>query len=230
MGVAQTPRTDGVSSSGSKRPRSRLRPWLVALAVVVAVAFGVVWDSEYYSVKDLFFPRRFETVVPGALYRSGQIAGRIVEPVLAEHGVKVVVDLTELLPDSSDQAAEQRAVDRLGIEYHRFPLRGSGVGSDENYAAAVETIARARAAKRPVLVHCGAGDKRTGGVLAAYELLVDRATADRAVDELARCSKHNIASATVVEFLNGHLDVISAILRRDGFAVASSFPHLSRGG
>jgi protein-tyrosine phosphatase len=215
----------------TRRRRRRAIGSAVAL-VLLAATYVLVWDSEYCSIKDHLFPRRFATVLPGELFRSGQIDPRLIENVLSEHRIAVVVDLTSAVADSPEQSAERRAVDHLGVEYHRFPLKGDGTGDVGNYAAAVATIARAEQSARPVLVHCAAGDKRSGGVTAAYLLLCKGATADEAMDAIGLFNKGHVASSTVVDYLNAHLAEIAATLRESGVAVASTQlpPRLVGGG
>lgn len=232
MGLDRRSQSDFESPDVRVRRPAWRRP-RVLVPVALAVSFlGAAWDSEYFSIRDYLFPRRFETVVPGALYRSGQIAARLIEPVLTEKGIKVVVDLNDDLPDSDEQVAEQRAVAKLGIDYHKFPLSGDGTGDVDSYVDAVATIARAQASARPVLVHCAAGDKRSGGVLATYLLLVKGATATDAVAEIGRCSRGHVASSTVLDFLNVNLDVIAARLEQDGIALHATrpLPRLTGGG
>jgi protein tyrosine/serine phosphatase len=206
---------------------------LLGVAALVAGALYVlVWDSEYCSIKDHLVPRRFATVVPGELFRSGQIDAGLIEKVLEQNGIRVVVDLTGAVPDSPEQSAEQHAVENLGIEYHRIPLHGDGTGDVALYSDAVATIARARQTSRPVLVHCSAGDKRSGGVVAAYLLLCKGASAEQAMAEIGHFNKGHVASATVVAYLNAHLGEIAATLQHEGLAVASAHapPRLVGGG
>lgn len=213
--------------------RNWKRPAVLSLLAVVAVAtYILVWDSEYCSIKDHLVPRRFATVVPGELFRSGQIDAGLIEKVLEQNGIKVVVDLTGAVPDSPEQSAERRAVETLGIEYHRIPLHGDGTGDVANYSDAVATIARAQQSSRPVLVHCSAGDKRSGGVVAAYLLLCKGASAEQAMAEIGHFNKGHVASSTVVAYLNAHLEEIAAALRAGGLIVASAQapPRLVGGG
>jgi protein-tyrosine phosphatase len=220
-------RTPG-SSSGRRR-----RIALVAVALVVAVVgVRMAWDSEYCSVRDLLIPRSFEAVIPGALYRSGQISPHLIGRVLAEHHIAVVVDLSNPVSNSDEQTAEQAAAARLGVEYHRFPLRGDGTGDVHNYVDAIATIERAARRAQPVLVHCVAGDKRSGGVVAAYLLLFRGATADEAMEQIGLCNKGHVASCTVVAYLNAHLREIADELQCSGFdgTATHTLPILVGGG
>ena len=205
---------------------------LLLLSLVAAAAVVFTWDTEYCSIKDHFVPRRFAAVVPGELFRSGQIDPGLIERVLANHKIEVVVDLTAAVADSPDQSAEKSAVDHLGVEYHRLPLRGDGTGDVARFSEAVAIVARAQAAARPVLVHCQAGDKRSGGVVAAYLLLCRGASASAAMEEIGRFNQKHVASSTVVDYLNTHLAEVAATLRAGGLAVAADdeVPRLVGGG
>jgi protein-tyrosine phosphatase len=218
------------SASFSNRPpgfaRGRRR-WIALLAVALAVAavgVRIVWDSGYCSIRDLLLPRSFEAVIPGALYRSGQISPHLIGRVLAEHHIAVVVDLSNPVSNSDEQAAEFAAATRLGVEYHRFPLRGDGTGDVHNYVDAIATIERAERRGQPVLVHCVAGDKRSGGVVAAWLLLFRGATADEAMNQIGLCNTGHVASCTVVAYLNAHLREIADELQCSGFDFTANHP------
>ena len=209
----------------TKAPGRRRRFLLrVALPTTLTIAaLGIAWDSGWCSIRDRFLPRRFVAVIPGQLYRSGWIDARLVEDVLRDHGIGLVVDLTADAadsPDSPERAAERSAVRRLGIDYRSCPLRGDGTGDVEEYANAVAAIAHAQARGLPVLVHCAAGDKRSGGVVAAFLLLVGGATTDVARGEIGRFSKRGVPSETVLHYLDDHLAEIAERVRDEGCALA----------
>lgn len=209
------------------RPRvsSRRRKLLLRVVlpvVVLAGVFAVTWDTGYCSIRDRFLPRRFIEVVPHLLFRSGWIDARLVEDVLRDHEIGLVVDLTDETCDSPERQAEQRAVERLGIAYRCCPLKGDGTGDVQQYAHAVAAIAHAQALGRPVLVHCAAGDKRSGGVVAAYLLLVRGAPVATALAEIGRFTRHGVPSETVTRYLDDHLAEIAAHLRDEGVLLA---PH-----
>lgn len=165
---------------GPERVRRRLRLWALMLGLVAAGVIGA-WKA---GLDKRFVPKRFGTVVPGAVYRSGQISRPLIERVLVKRRIAAIVDLNGRDRRDVDQQAELAAAKRLGIPVYRFPCRGDARGDIRQYAAVIETIQRCRRGKRPVLVHCRAGVKRTGTAIAFFRLLVQRWPAERVLDEM----------------------------------------------
>lgn len=130
--------------------------------------------------------KRWGVVEPGLVYRSGRLPLNRAQAVLAENRICVLIDLTEPSPENRFQPKEREAAAALGIEYYNFPLRGDGTGDIKNYALAIATLHQARASGKTVLIHCAAGAQRTGGVVAAYRVLVEGRSPEAARAELER--------------------------------------------
>jgi hypothetical protein len=200
-----------LESTAMRPNRHRLLYFAVAL---IGAALGA-WVWEAASVKDQIFPRRFVEVRPGLLYRSGEIAPRLVEGVLRENRIDLVI---ALLHDADRPAAiaERDAARALGIERIVIPLRGNGTGRIDRFAGAVAALAQARKDGRTVLVHCGAGARRAGAVVAAYLLLVEGASADVAWREISRFGADSLPRSALLPFWNERLDDIAARLVEEG--------------
>ena len=186
--------------------KRRLRRLAVAAAVLGAAIY--VWDE---FLKYRLIAKRFGVVVPGLVYRSGQISKWVIGDVLDRHGIEVVIDLQGADPQDQHQQAEIEAIERRGIALERFPMSGDGTGEPEVYAEAVAVLARAAAQGRPVLVHCGAGAKRTGGVVVLYRVLIQRQSVQAAYRELSRYGWRS-NNPTLLRFLNSHMDEIAELL------------------
>ncbi len=194
-------------SHGSARPL-----WRRGLAAGVALALIVGAAGFWSDVRDQLVPKRWVEIEPGRLFRSGQLSARLVGDVLAEQRVGVVVDLTHPDADDADQRAEARAIQALGIQHVRLPLDGSGTGDVRHYAGAIAAIARARSLGTPVLVHCAAGARRTGGVIATYQLLVAGARSERAYAELDRYGRTPVAETPLLAYLNDNMGTVAGLL------------------
>jgi protein-tyrosine phosphatase len=196
----------------------------VALAAgLTAVGAGIgVWDAVKYR----FIPKRFGVVVPGEVYRSGQISRWQFEPTVRKYDIDAVIDLNGIDPADPDQAAEIASYERTGVEHHRFQLRGDGTGSVENYVEAVATLAECRRDGKTVLVHCHAGTQRTGSVVAAYRVLVLGQSPREAYAELSRYGWNAKTDGVLLEYLNTNLRQVAEELARRGLVgrVPDPFP------
>lgn len=184
--------------------------------LLIAVA-AWAWNSSPINLRDRLFPKHLVEVYPDWLYRSGQISPGLIRSTLHRLEIDVVLDLSfDKGGTDAGQIEEQRSVRELGIERVNYPLGGSGTGAVESYVGAVSAIARAEREGRRILVHCRAGDRRTAGVIAAYQLLVRGEPPERAYIELQRFSKKPVARSRIVEYLDRHLDDIGAALLARG--------------
>ena len=199
------------------RDRGRAR-WAAAGACVVAVAlFCWAWGSSPINLRERIFAKNLAEVEGGWLFRSGQIRPNLIEGTLRDLKIDVIVDLThDLGGNDASQNAERAATEKLGIEVHRFPMNGSGIGSVENYVGAIGEIARAGREGKHVLVHCRAGDRRTGGVLFAYQYFVKGESDAVAREEMERFNPHRGGETNLTRFLDENLDAIGQGLLEAG--------------
>lgn len=194
----------------AKSPR-KLRGW--HLLVVLLVVAGIVGWAEY---RHEFFPKRFGVVEQGKLYRSGQISPRLIKSTLQNNHIKVVVDLTGPLPDDPAQKAEVAAAAELGIVHKRYPLGGDGTGDINQYIAALTDIHDSLKEHKPVLVHCSAGAQRTGGVVAAYRMLVQNWSPQQAQQEMTRYGWNPVKDRILTQYLNEHMQTLAEELKQKG--------------
>jgi len=191
-------------------PRKSNGRLLLTIGVVIAVIGGGFWVWEGV-LEDRLIAKRFGVVVPGSIYRSGQLSPAMVRKTLVKHDIDLVVHLGVHDPENEAHVAEQAAVESLGIERRLYPLRGDGTGDIENYALAIAAIVEARDAGRRVLVHCAAGSYRTGGVVASYRMLLEGMPPADAWAEMEDYS-WNSDIPILPEYLNRHMAELTAKL------------------
>ena len=210
--AVQTPGIDEEASATRQRWRSNVFR-LTVLAVGASAVSLLIWDQV---LKYRFIAKRWGVVVPGKIYRSGQISKWVIEDQLKEYGIEVIVDLTGLDPRDEHQQAEIRAAQKLGLQLHRFPLRGDGTGKIGHYAAAIGVLADCERRNKPVLVHCAAGAQRTGGVVAAYRVLVRGESPQTAYAELDDYGWDADSDQALLTYLNGHMRELAELLVEQG--------------
>lgn len=181
-------------------------PFSVGFALLLAVGG---WEICKYQI----VPKRFGIVEQDKIFRSGRIAPHLIHKTLQKHGIKVIIDLTE--PDHNNPfcRAEQAAAEELGITCYNFPLVGDGTGNITNYANAIAVLDKSKKEKKPVLVHCAAGVQRTGGVIAAYRLLVEKQPPATACAELTRYGWKSGKNKILLEYLNDHMAELASLLQ-----------------
>lgn len=151
---------------------------ITAFALLVGVGVtGWIWHG-YHA------PRYFSEVEPGLLYRSGQPNGSQFSSVVKRYGIKTVINLR--IPDrmtSDPRAVEEReAAAALGVRFVNIPSSQSP--SPEILRQFFEIVDDL--SSRPVLLHCSAGEVRTGALVAAYRISRCGWTYEQALEEAAR--------------------------------------------
>jgi predicted protein tyrosine phosphatase len=194
-------------------PRHKTR-WLLAAGIVVLVAAGIwVWKDvlEHHLIL-----KRFGVVEQGLIYRSGQLSPPLIKKFLTQRNIRVIIDLTFEDPNDFDQQAEKKTAEELNVRILRYPLRGDGTGDVNNYARAITAIADAEKNKLPVLVHCAAGAQRTGGVIAAYRLLVQKKDPAFVISEMKRYGWKTKGNPELLTYLNSNMAVLARLLKQTG--------------
>jgi protein-tyrosine phosphatase len=200
-GAIEQPSESPQAARPARDARWPRRLFLVICAIAVLTAAGLVaWNN---GVKQYLFPKKFGVVEPGRIYRSGQISARLLGPTLDRYHIAVLIDLSQ--EDTPDARAERKILAQKKIRVLSLPLRGDGVGDPENYVKALTAIIEADHAHQPVLVHCQAGTERTGGVVAAYRILVEGKSEDQAFAEARGYGHSDRENPLLVPFLKEHL-------------------------
>lgn len=188
-------------------PRKLLK---LALILCACIAAGVlIWEE---LLEDRVVAKRFGVVEPGKIYRSGQISSYLIEPVLSDNKIEKVIALNGSDLQKPYLKTEVETAKKLHIDHQVLYLIGDGTGDVEDYAEAVAEIMRCEKAGKPVLVHCAAGAQRTGGVIAAYRMLVQKKTPEEAYQELLQYDWKPHKDQALIDYLNQNLTRLSLLL------------------
>jgi len=198
-----------VQSDAGRMTRRTLFIGLIALT-----ALGIwVWKGV---LEHHLLLKRYGIVEQGKIYRSGQISSNLIHKFLEKRNIKVIVDLTGNDPNDPDQQAEKNSAAELGIEIVKLPLGGKGTGDVNYYARAITAIVQAGRESKPVYVHCAAGTQRTGGVIAAYRLLVQKKDPAFVLDEMKRYGFSPKRNPALIPFINANMPELAVLLKQSG--------------
>lgn len=200
----------GAPVSGTRNPR-RWTKWLCVCVVLGCTAGGVT-----YATRNFWSPKRFGVVVPGLVYRSGQISRWVIGRTLRQNQIKVIVDLTKWEPQNKDQQFETNVSQKLGISHVRCGLNGDGTGELNHFVAALQVLHECEQKKIPVLVHCAAGAQRTGAVVAAYQLLYRGEEPAKIIREMERFGFNATRHRALLAYLDRNLPEIAERLKKAG--------------
>jgi protein tyrosine phosphatase (PTP) superfamily phosphohydrolase (DUF442 family) len=146
-----------------------------ALALVVAVA-PVVYFRALYA-----YHKRLRQVVPGRVYRSGQMTARGFADAVARYHIRTVLNVQDDYPDpdldldfwGGGTVKERELCRRLGVRYvHLAPDLVPPRRVPPERPAAIEQFLAVLddPSSYPVLIHCRAGLHRTGVLSAVYRM------------------------------------------------------------
>jgi protein-tyrosine phosphatase len=196
---------------------------------VPAIVIGLAIWAWFGFIKYHVIPKNFGVVVPGHIYRSGQISATLIKKILTEHNIRVIINLTSGR-NTPDKLAEEKAAAELNIKVLRFPMSGNGTGDVNDYANAVIAIANAEKQNLPVLVHCTAGAMRTGGIIATYRLLVQKIDPNVVEDEIEKYGCAIDDKPVLRSFLNGNMAGLAMRLKQAGVIdqIPATIPQIPR--
>jgi protein tyrosine/serine phosphatase len=192
-------------------PHPRDRRMLVVVVLASISCAMIVW--WYAGLRNRFEPVNFGVVEPGRIYRSGQISEHVIRKTIQKNHVGLILSLSG--DESSDLEAEKAAAMDLGIDrVYLGGLAGDGLGDPSVYPKALAQIIKANHDGKAVLVHCQSGAQRTGGVIAAYRILVEGQPPEQAFAEMRQYGHDPKHNRMLIPFIEQHLSEWKAQLAR----------------
>ncbi len=135
--------------------------------------------------------RNLRTVDPGALYRSGQMSPEAFERVVRERGIRTVMSVRDARVSGSEQSDdfEREYCEATGRKFHRLPIpdwevQGGAIPGEETVRIYLNLLEKPEETPRPILIHCFAGEHRTGAMVAIYRMEYDGWRNDEAIEEM----------------------------------------------
>lgn len=141
------------------------RAGMVALACLLAL---VGWFGGLHASGNV------QTVIPGQVYRAGTLSPDHLARLMAQNGIRSVVNLRGPQPGTPWYDAETAATTAAGARLLDFPMTA---GAPLPQARAEALIRLMADAPKPMLIHCEGGADRTGLAAALYLAAVQGAPA-----------------------------------------------------
>jgi hypothetical protein len=161
------------------------------------------------EVIKVFFGSNFHAVLPGRIYRCAQPSPHALEKMIAEHGIRTVVNLRGCCNPFPWYLAEARATQRLDVCQEDVCLSAGRLPSTSEMRRLVDVLERGT---YPLLFHCRRGADRTGLASAVAVLLLTDRTPKEASRQLGLRYGHVALGrpATLDRFLDLYADWLRA--------------------
>ena len=155
------------------------RTWIKLVCGSVGAPAALVGAWQF---RDDLIEKRFAVVVPGKVYRGAWQRPGPLRRIISRERIKTVVSLTSINRDDPKYLGQERVLGELGVDWRFVRIKGS-YASVAQMARAAELLADPDL--QPVYFHCVAGHHRSSQAHAAYRMLHDGWSADRAWAEVA---------------------------------------------
>jgi protein tyrosine/serine phosphatase len=175
------------------------RPLQVTLgtATVLALIAGPIVYAHHHQAQ----MRNFRVVREGVLYRSGQMSLAGLQRVLHDYGIRTVITLRDAKAPGHRPPdwAEEEYCKRQGLLYVRIPPRPYEDEEKDHAPPVEEGVRKFREVlsdprNHPVLVHCFAGQHRSGAYCAIYRMEFEHWSNAEALAEMRSCGYVNLDS------------------------------------
>jgi protein tyrosine phosphatase (PTP) superfamily phosphohydrolase (DUF442 family) len=158
---------------------------IAILVAGLAVAALTTWLTVETRRNRLVWDH-FDVVMPGTLYRSGQLNQDQLTAAAKLYGIGTVINFQ--IPGAGVEA-ERALAQRLGVDFMNLPMPGDGTGREEQFREVLKACDDP--ARRPVLIHCARGTCRTGAAVALYRYERNGWTVADVAAEMRRQSYRN---------------------------------------
>ena len=181
------------------RPRRHFGRVVIVLVIALVAAGAYGWRC-YLDTYHL------ATVQPGSLYRDGNQSPCQFETAIRKVQPKTVVSLIDdgelAHPEKPQFQAEEQLLAGKGIKLERIPVKLGGWPTKADVEKFLSVTSDP--ANQPVLVHCAQGVRRTGMMVAAYQIKHLGYDKERAKDEMLAFGHSERTVNDVKRFIDGY--------------------------
>ncbi len=183
--------------TGNPSTKTRRRITLVVIALaLIGITIPIVKNRHVFRR----FPKRFETVAAGILYRSAQPNTRQIKNLMDEHDIRTLLIAREnggkRVPDEIEFARDH------GLNVVNIPIKSQQPVPDEQVAEFFRCVDDPQ--NHPILIHCAAGRHRTGYLCALYRIERQGWSVEQAIEEMLSFRFNTIRQAKMLEQLKQH--------------------------
>jgi protein tyrosine phosphatase (PTP) superfamily phosphohydrolase (DUF442 family) len=161
----------GATSDAGSLPKAR-RAWRWWRVVVHGCIVGLLLACGAEAGR-VFLMGNFHVVVPGHVYRSGQLSDVELDAVIGKHGIRTIINLRGCCNPTSWYLDECRATHRRGVNQEDIGFSAGRLPPVQEIRRLVEILDRT---DYPILFHCNRGADRTGLASAVALLLMTDAS------------------------------------------------------
>ncbi len=181
--------------------------WALSLGIAATVVGAPLW---YKVVKHTQY-RNLRVVDPGMLYRSGQLTPDALGRTIREKGVGTVISLREKKAESVKDADnfEAKYCEDRGVIHHRLDVpdweNRNGVVGGERTLEEFRKLVEDPKTPKPILLHCFAGEHRTGALVAVYRMEYNGWSNAEAIEEMTSMGNSRTTfSDTLLRYLSSY--------------------------
>ncbi|MCX8191691.1 MAG: dual specificity protein phosphatase 23 [Nitrososphaerales archaeon] len=162
---------------------------------IIGSLYRRIWGMIFHK------PTNFSWLIEGKLAGSGYPTSKRELDWLKEQGIRAILSLTERpLPDKWIQNSD--------FNYLHIPIPNKRATSIEEIHRAVKFIKSQISNGLPVLVHCAAGQGRTGMILAAYFVNTSSMKPDEAIKFIRRVRPGSVENVEQVEAVHKYYEML----------------------
>ncbi|MEM3833109.1 MAG: dual specificity protein phosphatase family protein [Thermoprotei archaeon] len=140
-------------------------------------------------------PTNFSWIINNTLAGSGKPMSRKEIEWLYKQGIRAIITLTE-------EPLPSRILQNLDLSVDHFPVKNHTAPSPEKLQQIIDRIHHYISQKKPVLVHCAAGQGRTGMILAAYLIKFKNMQPNEAIKLIRKLRRGSIEKIQEKALLN----------------------------